>query len=251
MSKGVYPLSVIVITFNEERNIIACLESVSWAREIIVVDSFSADRTVELAKTFTDRVFQREWMGYAASKEFALGNVSNEWVFWIDADERVSGDLAKEIQDEISCPADKCAYEMGRRAHFIGRWIKHSGWYPGYVVRLFRRTAASFTLARVHEKVNIRGPIGRLRTSLDHFTDENLFHYFWKLNRYTSLAAEEVSESQRIIFVYHLIFKPLYMFIKMYFFQFGFLDGMHGLVLSLLSSGHVFIKYAKMWERKL
>ncbi len=242
-------LSVIVITLNEERNIRECLESVSWADEIIVVDAFSADKTVEYARQYTDKVFINEWKGYGETKNFALTKVTNEWVFWIDADERAPKELATEIQSIVQSNSPQIsAYEVARRAYFLGKWIKHCGWYPGYVTRLFKKDAAIFSTSLVHEKVEFKGEIGKLKNDLLHYTDENLFHYFAKFNKYTSLAATELNEKKRPFSLYDVLIRPPYMFFKMFILRLGFLDGIHGLILSFASACYVFIKYAKLWE---
>ncbi|MBI1807966.1 MAG: glycosyltransferase family 2 protein [Ignavibacteria bacterium] len=242
-------LSVIIITHNEEQNIVECLQSVAWVDDIVVVDSQSSDRTVDLARKFTPKVLTTPWMGYAAAKNFALEKTKNEWIFWLDADERVPNELSAEIQDILKHQTESASgYEVARRAYFLGRWIKHCGWYPGYVVRLFRKDGAKFDTSRVHEKLEIRGTIGRLRNDLLHYTDDNLFHYLAKFNRYTTLAAEDLRHGGKKFSIYDIIVRPSYLFFKMYFIRLGFLDGMHGLVLSLLSAAYVFCKYAKLWD---
>lgn len=248
MSDNRRNLSVIVITRNEGRNIGECLKSVEWADQIVVVDSGSTDRTVELARQFTPHVFQHSWLGYGEAKNFALDHCTCDWVLWLDADERVTPELAEEICSIITRRGKQAGYEVARRAYFIGKWIRHCGWYPGYVTRLFRRTGAHFSTARVHEGLLINGSIGRLQHDLLHFTDKNLFHYFKKFNRYTSLAAEDLAESERPFSLWDLLVRPAFLFFKMYFLRRGFLDGMHGFVLSLLSAAYVFVKYAKTWE---
>jgi glycosyltransferase involved in cell wall biosynthesis len=242
-------LSVIVITKNEERNIRECLESVSWASDIVVVDAGSSDKTVELAKQVTRKVFVDAWKGYGAARNEALTHCDNEWVLWIDADERVTPALTAEINSAIaSGRGDLVGYEMPRAAYFLGKWIKHCGWYPGYVVRLFRRDAGRFTEDRVHERLEIKGAVGRLQSNLLHFTDPSLFHYFDKFNRYTSLAAEELLDQRKRFRLSQLLVRPPWVFVRMYLLRMGFLDGIQGFVLSLLSACYVFVKYAKLWE---
>lgn len=249
MNKERQNISVIVITKNEERNIVECLQSVAWADDIVVVDAQSTDRTVELVARFTPHIFIKPWMGYGGAKNFALQHVKHDWVLWLDADERVSPELAGEIQEAISRNADAGGvYEVARRAYFLGKWIKHCGWYPGYVVRLFRKSSASFTDSNVHERVEYSGLARRLQNDLIHFTDDNLFHYFSKFNRYTSLAAQDVLGSHRKFSLYDLLVRPPFLFFKMYVLRLGVLDGMHGLILSLASASYVFTKYAKLWE---
>ena len=250
MNSPSFPLSVIVITRNEERNIVECLKNVSWANDIIIVDSQSTDQTVALAREYARTILVTEWKGYGAAKNLALEKAINSWVLWLDADERVTDGLAAEIRQIISSETGAVqGYEVGRRAFFLGKWIRHCGWYPGYVVRLFTNKNASFSTASVHEHIEIEGLRGRLRHDLLHYTDENIFHYFSKFNRYTSLAAEDLFHGGKISRMYDLSVRPAFMFVKMYIFRLGFLDGMHGFILCLLSSAYVFTKYAKLKER--
>lgn len=245
-------ISVCVISFNEERNIEECLKSVSWADEIILVDSYSTDRTVELAKQYTSKIFLAEWKGYSEAKNYALEKTSNDWIFSLDADERVTPELRDEIIAVINDRnKEYTGYKVARRAYFLGKWIKHCGWYPGYVVRLFRKGAGTFGKSRVHEKLNLVGEIGTLQHDLLHFTDNDLSHYFNKFNKYTSLAADDLAAKGTPFRVWHLFIKPFYTFFKMFILRRGFLDGLHGFVLSVLSSAYVFTKYAKLWEIKL
>jgi len=241
-------LSALVITKNEAGNIHDCLASLHWVQEIIVVDAESADNTAALAREFTDKVFVRRWEGYAAAKEFALAQCSGEWVLWIDADERVPAELREEICALLSGTPACAAYELPRLANFLGRWMMHGGWYPGHVVRLFRRDLASFNRRSIHEGVEVRGQIGRLQNHLLHYTDRDLRHYFEKFNRYTSLAAEELQQHGWRFHWWDLLFRPPWMFLRMYLFKTGFLDGLPGFILACLSSAYVFTKYAKLWE---
>jgi glycosyltransferase involved in cell wall biosynthesis len=242
-------LSVIVITRNEERNLADCLISVGWADEIVVVDSASEDKTVEIARRFTQNVYVRPWEGYSAAKSFALQQCTSDWVLWVDADERVTKELAEEIQNVVNKEVgDFVAHEFPRRSFFLGRWIRHCGWYPGYVVRLFRRTAGSFSDSKVHEYLKIDGNVGRLDHDLLHYTDPDLRHYFEKFNRYTSLAAEGMEDAGSRFSLAQLIVRPAWVFVRMYIIKRGFLDGIEGFILSILSSCYVFTKYAKLWE---
>jgi glycosyltransferase involved in cell wall biosynthesis len=242
-------LSVLVITKNEEGNIAQCLESVRWADEIVLVDCGSDDKTVEVAKRFTAKVFARPWEGYSAAKNYALQHCTGKWILWIDADERASSELTREIQ-ALSDKAEGgiAGYEIPRKAFFLGRWIRHCGWYPGYVLRLFRRDSGSFSANKVHERFDIKGNVSRLHSDLLHFTDPNLWHYFDKFNRYTSLAAQELSGRDMNFRVSQLIIRPSWVFIRMYIVKLGFLDGIQGFILSVLSACYVFTKYAKLWE---
>ena len=242
-------LSVIVITKNEEHNIVDCLESVRWANEVVVVDGGSDDKTVELARQHSQKVFIKPWEGYAASKNFALKQCTGDWILWLDADERVTKELGEEIQTLLKQGATSLTgFEVSRRAFFLGKWIRHCGWYPGYVLRLFRRGAGRWSEKKVHEHLEIEGKTGRLNSDLLHYTDPNLWHYFDKFNRYTSLAAEELATNREPFRIRQLLVRPVWLFLKMYFLKLGFLDGVHGFILCVLSSCYVFTKYAKLWE---
>lgn len=243
-------VSVIVITKNEEKNIIECLSSVKWADEIVVVDAGSTDSTVQKVRKFTRKVFVRPWVGYGAAKNFALQRAKSEWILWIDADERVTDSLRDEIRGIVgSAHAFFNAYTVPRKANFLGRWILHCGWYPGRVTRLFRKGTGRFTEAKVHERLMIRGEEGQLISDLLHYTDPTLVGYFEKFNKYTTLASEELVESGRRFSLGQITFRPAWMFIKMYFLKRGFLDGVQGFILCVLSASYVFTKYAKLWEK--
>lgn len=242
-------ISVIVITKNEEKNVAECLSTVAWANEIIVVDAGSSDATVAEAKRFTSRIYVRPWEGYGAAKNFALQNSSSEWVFWLDADERVPLSLKEQILSVVAAPgASFNAYTVPRKANFLGRWILHCGWYPGRVTRLFRRGAGRFTQEKVHEKLEIEGQTGELTSDLLHYTDPSLARYFEKFNKYTTLASEELRDSGRSFGIAQITIRPFWTFVRMYFLKMGFLDGIQGLILCVLSACYVFTKYAKLWE---
>jgi glycosyltransferase involved in cell wall biosynthesis len=242
-------LSVITLTLNEEHNIRDCLESVRWADEIVVIDAGSTDRTLDIAREFTPHVFVFPWKGYGAARNTAIARTTGEWILWLDADERVTPELAAEIQGIVgSDRIDAEGYAVARRAYFCGKWIRHCGWYPSRVVRLFHRGSAHFSETRVHEQLVIEGRVEDSRHDLLHFTDPDLKHYFEKFNGYTSLAAEDLQGAGRKFRISDLIVKPMFTLVKMYLLRLGFLDGMHGLVLSIASAAYVFAKYAKLWE---
>lgn len=241
--------SVIIITKNEAQNIDACLRSVSFCDDVIVVDAESSDATVTIAKTHTQQVFIKRWEGFAAAKQFGLKHAKHSWVLWLDADERVMPELAGEIGRIVASQPAEAAFTVARRAYFLGRWIKHSGWYPGRVARLFHKDRATFNDAAVHEGLEINGTVGSLKNDLLHFTDPNLYHYLAKFNRYTTLASGEQVKKGKKFKRSDLIIRPWWQFMKMYLFRLGFLDGRQGLLLALFSSAYVFTKYAKLWER--
>ncbi len=243
-------ISALVITKNEAENIRECLTSLQWVDEIVVVDAESADGTAALAREFTDKIFIRRWEGFAAAKNFALSQCTGEWVLWIDADERVKPELRDEIIATLADNPAANGFELPRLANFLGKWIRRGGWYPGYVLRLFRREAGQFNDRQVHEGVEVEGKIGRLKNHLLHYTDRNLRHYFEKFNRYTSLAAEELHQQGKRFHLGDLLFRPVWFFLRMYVFKAGFLDGVQGFILASLSAAYVFVKYAKLWERQ-
>ncbi len=243
-------ISVVVITKNEEANIEECLRSCFFSDDIIVVDAESSDATVTIAQRFTEKVFVRPWEGFSAAKQFGVDRTKNDWVLWLDADERVLPELAAEIRETVERQPSAGAFTVARRAYFLGRWIRHSGWYPGRVTRLFHKGRARFNDNAVHEGLIVEGETGTLTHDLLHWTDPTIGHYFSKFNRYTTLAAEERVSRGKKFSSADLFIRPLWQFLKMYVFRRGFLDGKEGLLLALFSSAYVLTKYAKVWERQ-
>jgi glycosyltransferase involved in cell wall biosynthesis len=241
-------ISCIIITYNESKDIRRCLESVSWTDEIIVVDSFSTDDTKKIASEFTDKIYDLKWEGFGPAKEYAKKLASGEWILSVDADEVVSEGLRAEIQKIIEATTPLDGYFIPRRSNFLGRWIKHGGWYPDFVLRLFKKDKGRFTPPLVHEEVKVNGKSGRLRNDLFHYTDPDFEHYLEKLNRYTSLDALGLFKEGKRATLVDLLLRPLAMFVKMYFFKRGFLDGIPGLILAISSAFHVFSKYVKIWH---
>ena len=245
-------LSVVVITKNEENNVRECLDSVSWADEIVVVDAGSSDRTIDIVKEYTNKVYSRPWDGYGAAKNYGLTQCSGEWVLSIDADERVTPELRVEILENLGIDNQKIsAFSMPRRANFLGKWIYHCGWYPGRITRIFRRSKGRFTEEKVHERLEIEGLIIPLKSDLLHYTDPDLKNYFNKFNKYTSLAAEELMDRGKKYSLVKLIVNPMWIFFRMYILKRGFLDGIPGFILCVLSANYVFTKYAKLWEHSI
>ncbi|PWB75878.1 hypothetical protein C3F09_01840 [candidate division GN15 bacterium] len=241
-------LSVIIITHNEEENLPRCLESVKWADEVIVVDSHSTDRTPQIAADFKCQYYDLDWHGFGAAKQAALAHASGEWVLSIDADEAVSEELRASITSGINGKSEYRGYEMARRTQFLGRWIRHCGWYPDYILRLFRRDSGRFNPLVIHESIAVGGPVGRLKGDLLHYSYPNLEKYFAKSNRYTTLGAEEALRLGKRAGIIDLLFKPPISFFKHYIQKGGFLDGTQGLLVSWLSAAAVFNKYAKLWH---
>ncbi len=236
-------ISAIVITKNEEKNIERCLLSLSWVDEIIVVDSESTDRTRELARKFTSHVFIHSWEGYSAQKKFALDKAGKEWVLSVDSDEIIGTKLKEEILKVLSLPHPYHGFYIPRK-NFIGhRWVRFGGWYPDYTLRLFKRGEGKFERRLVHEEVKISGKKGYLTTPLIHHTYDNLQDYALRQIHYARLASQELDKKGKKVFIFDLIFRPVYNFIKCYILRLGFLDGDLGLALAIHSSKYVFNKY--------
>lgn len=243
-------ISATVITSNEEDNIEEALASLSWADEIIVVDSGSTDRTVELARRFTDRVLVREWPGYAAQKNLAADQASYDWVFNLDADERVSKQLRTELENlQKGSEPEAPAFEMPRRTFYLGRWIRHSGWYPDYKLRLYNRTRGRWRGDFVHESVQVDGKVEKLTGEIEHFTVRNASEHHLRLDSYTTLAADEMRTQGKSTSLPLLLTAPIAAFIKSYFLKLGFLDAVPGLVIARFAAHYAFMKHIKLWEK--
>ncbi|MDD2902734.1 MAG: glycosyltransferase family 2 protein [Syntrophales bacterium] len=243
-------LSVTVIALNEEANIVPCLESVSFADEIIVVDSGSTDRTLELARNFTDRIFTIDWRGFAGTKNFALEQARMEWVFSLDMDERVPEGLRQEILKVVHTDGPLAGYKIPRKNYVGGRWIRHLGWYPDHTLRLFRRGQGRFRDREVHEEVVVAGPVGLLQTPLEHYSYNNLSEYAARQDRYARLAAGEMRKAGRRPWPGELLWRPALHFFKLFVLKRGFLEGKLGLNLSLQASRYNFLKYHYLRELK-
>ncbi len=244
-------ISSVILAKNEEKNISRCIESqLECIDEIIVlVDKSSNDNTLEIIKSFPKVKYEiTEWQGYAKTKQYGVNKAENDWIFWIDADEVITDELCDELNEFKKTAPDHQAYAVARKAYFLGKWIKHSSWYPGYVTRLFNKSNAYFNSNEVHEGLVVKGSTGKLKNDLEHYTDPDIKHYFEKFNRYTTLAAEELFRANKKASLSDLLFRPFFIFIKMYFIKKGFLDGLHGFILAVFSSVYVFTKYAKLWE---
>lgn len=242
------PISIAIITLNEERNIRACLESVKWADEVVVCDSGSTDRTLDIAGEYGSRTFQDTWRGFAGHKNLAVERTRHPWVLVLDADERVTPGLQLEIEAVLADPAAQDGYLVPRRSYFLGRWIRGCGWYPDETVRLFRRDRARFGERAVHEAVAVDGRVGRLAAPLEHYTYDSVSAFLQRMDRYSTLAAEELQRTGRSAHSWDLVGRPAWTFLRMFLLQGGWREGWRGLVLSGLYAGYAFSKYAKLWE---
>jgi len=241
-------LSAIVITRNEAAKIADCLDSLAFCDERIVVDCGSEDDTVRVARDHGARVEHHAFEGFGAQKSFALSLASGEWVLSVDADERVSPALAAEIATAIG-EKDADGYEMPRSSSFLGRAMRHSGWYPDYQMRLYRKAASYWDGIAPHETARVRGPAEKLTGELLHYTKRNLTEHQEVLNSYTSLAAEYLHNHGKRVRGPELLFVPLAVFFRTYIVKQGFRDGAPGLIISLFTAYSVFLKYAKVWEK--
>lgn len=239
------PLSAVVITLNAAAQLRACLESIAFAQEIIVVDSGSNDGTVALAQAIGARVVHKEWLGFGRQKQFAVAQATNGWVLCLDADERVSAELRAAIQGALTAPEFK-AYEMPRRNCFMGRWLKHGEGYPDFNLRLFHRDHARWSDDDIHEHVLTSAPIGRLDGDLLHESETSLHDYIVKQNRYTTLQAQRLFAAGKRASHLRLWLNPLFRFIKFYFLRRGFMDGVPGFVHIVIGCQNSFLKYAKL-----
>ncbi len=252
MENGI-KISSIVIAKNEEQNIERCIKSqLNCIDEIVViVDSETTDRTFEIAKSFEKvKCEVRKWEGYAKAKQYALSLTNYNWIFWIDADETISKELEKELNIFKTRTPSFSVYSVPRKAYFLNKWIKHSGWYPGRVNRLFDKNKVDFKDKEVHESLQFEGKVGRLENDLEHFTDPSIEHYFKKFNEYTTLAAKQLFKENKKIRMIDVLLRPPFLFLKMYIIKLGFLDGFRGFILAVFSSAYVFTKYCKLWELK-
>ena len=238
-------MSAVLITLNAAAQIETCLRSLAFCDEIVVVDSGSADGTVEQAQRLGARVIQSEWRGFGPQKQFAVAQAGHDWVLCIDADERVSEALRASIETTLAAPSCH-AYRFPRCNRFMGRYLRHGEGYPDWSLRLFDRRHARWSDDAVHEKVLAAGAVGTLAGDLLHDSAETLDGYLAKQNRYTTLAAQEAIAKGRRATIAHVLLSPLLRFFKFYFIRLGFLDGLPGLVHILIGCGNSFAKYAKM-----
>ncbi|MFQ5956860.1 MAG: glycosyltransferase family 2 protein [Candidatus Brocadiales bacterium] len=244
------PISVCIITHNEEAKIRRCLESVKWAGEIVVIDSGSTDKTVEICREYTDRVYQRPFPGHIEQKNNALDLASHEWALCIDADECLSPKLTMEIQEELSTNGNAYAgYFLPRHTYFLGKWINHCGWYPDYKLRLFRKDLGRWGGINPHDRVTLKsGATKNLSGDLWHFSYDDISSQLITINKFTSIFAEQMQKEGVRFSLFPMIFRPIGRFFSMYFVKRGFLDGVPGLIIAIMGSMYSFLKYAKCWE---
>jgi glycosyltransferase involved in cell wall biosynthesis len=238
-------ITATIIALDEERNIARAIESLRCCDEIVLVDSGSVDRTVELATRLGARVVESPWHGYATQKNYAAEKATHDWILSLDADEALSESLEAEIWT-LKKKGPACdAYTVPRLAQYLGRWILHSGWYPDRKIRLYHRGKAKWVGDFVHESVQVDGRVGHLESNLLHFTCDSLSEHLKTMDRYTTLAAEELVSRKQEIHLRNMILDPAWTFTRTYFFQRGFQDGLEGLTIAYMAALYTFLKYAK------
>ncbi len=245
-------LSVTIITHNEENNIRDCLESVKWADEIIVIDSESNDRTVEICKSYTNKVYVNPWPGMNDQNNIAVDKASYLWILNVDADERLSDDFRNFVLAEMCNPASD-GYRFPRQNYFVGKWLRFGGWYPDHVLRLFRKDKGRFAGINPHGKVVVHaGKVTTVPIPIIHYTYNSLKEYVIRQESYASIAAAQMYKNNKtgINSFLLILLKVPWKFIETFFLKRGFLDGSHGFIAAIGASYTIFIKYAKLWELK-
>ncbi len=242
-------ISVVIIAVNEERRLEGALASLeSIASEIIVVDGGSSDGTVRIARRYTDRVLERAWTNFADQKNFGNARASHPWILSLDADERLSPELRQELLELKKAEPGVDAFSVPRKVHYLGRWIRHSGWYPDRKTRLFRKAAACWEGEFVHEKLVVAGRTARLKGPIHHFTYRDIHEHLARINSFSDLGAHKLYARKKKARWHHLTVLPFVRFIRAYVWKRGFLDGFPGLVISVLTGYAVFVRYAKLRE---
>lgn len=243
-------ITATIITFNEENNIRACLESLKWVPNIVVLDSGSTDKTVEIAKEYTDRVFVTDWPGHVEQKNRAIDFAPTEWIISLDADERVTEELREQLLEQLAQTPKVSGFSMPRLTWHLGRWIRHGGWYPDRKIRVFDRRLARWAGVNPHDRIEIKGPTIALSGDLLHYSFRNLHHHLEGMDFFTGISGREMElRNERSPLVGMLIRAP-WMFFRMYILRQGFRDGFAGFVLAGIGMLYVFLKYACYWERR-
>ncbi len=242
-------VSVYVLTFNNERTIERCLTSLQWADELVIVDSYSTDRTVEICRRFTSRLSQRKWTNHQDQYQYAADKTANRWVMFVDADEEVPPELAREIREELKASNGQWdGYIAHRRTYYLGRWIKYGGWYPDYEIRLYDRNRGRWE-GGLHAKVRLQGRVKTLKNRYYHYTYRDISDQIKTIDKYSQVAVDDMLQEGKGFNVVHMVLNPPFRFIKEYVFKRGFLDGIPGLIIAVSTFYYTFIKHAKAWER--
>ncbi len=243
-----HKLTAIIPTYNEEHNIAEAIADVMFADEIIVVDSFSTDKTVEIATSLGATIYQHAYEHSAAQKNWIIPQSKHEWIFLLDADERVSDNLKQEIHHILSKEKiEEEAFWIKRITYFVGRRVRYSGWQGDKVIRLFRRDTCRYENKHVHAEIETPGKVGKLNEKLSHYTFKSMDHYIAKMNQYATWKADQFHKQNKSPNLFDFVFKPIFRFFKNYIIDLGFLDGKNGLVISGLNAYGIFLRYAKLY----
>ena len=244
-------LTVTIITLNEAEHIAGAIDSASFADEIVVVDSGSTDTTTDIARGKGARVLTRAWTGYVEQKNYAAAQASHDWIFSLDADERIPAALAEEVRAVLADDPPYHGYRLPRVAFHLGRWIRTTDFYPDYQTRLYNRRFAAWQGAYVHESVVVNGPSGQLKSELQHYSFSDLRDQMQRINHYSTLSAKQMFEAGRRTGPVEILVHPPAAFIRNYILRRGFLDGTAGLTISLMNAWSVGLKFMKLWELQL
>lgn len=245
-------ISACITCFNEEDKIRRCLKSLSWCDEIVVLDSFSTDRTIEICKEFTDRVYQHKWLGYIGQKNLVKQQARFPWVLFLDADEEMSPKLREEILERFEAGhGNVTAYQFPRLVYYLGRWVRHGGWYPDIKLRLFRKDFGSSAGVEPHDHVEVQGVVKTLKHPIWHYTYDSIADHLQQINRFSTISAEEKFKNGQKFRFADFMFRPVWRFVKGYVVKKGFLEGFHGFLVAAICSFEVVLKYAKLRELEL
>ncbi|MEO6695308.1 MAG: glycosyltransferase family 2 protein [Ignavibacteria bacterium] len=241
-------ISAVIICKDEESNIEDCLKSILWCDEIIIIDSFSKDSTLKIAKIYTDNIFQNEWKGFSNQRKFALTKINYEWIISLDADERCGSELKNEINSVLSKDnIPEKGFLIPRKSFFLGKWVRHCGWYPDHQLRLFRKDSVYIGERLVHEGYEVNGETGKLKNDILHYTVNSISEFMSRINLYSTLSANE-KMSDRKIGVAYILIKPFLEFMKKYIFQMGFMDGITGVMVCYFHMMTKTLTYMKIRE---
>lgn len=243
-------ISACITAANEETNIRRCLESLKWCDEIVVVDSFSTDRTPDICREYTDLVYSHRWLGYIGQKNLIKDLASHPWILFVDADEEISPELRDEIIDEFETGGNSrhAGYEFPRMVYYLGRWIRHGDWYPDAKLRLFRKDKGTCGGKEPHDKTTVSGLIKRFRNPMYHYTYVDIADHVSTLSRFSAITAQGKYEEGTSFMLADLVFRPFLRFLRCYFLKLGFLDGLPGFIIATTTAYGVFLKYARLWE---
>ncbi len=243
-------ISVSIICFNEEKKIRRCLESVKWADEIVVLDSYSTDETLSICGEYTDKIYQHDFDGHIQQKNRAIDHCSNDWIFCIDADEVVTDELGESIQDIDMGKTEFIGFSIPRKVYYLGKWINHGGWYPDYKVRFFNKRFGRWGGINPHDQVIVKGKTSKLYGDLLHYSYENVAAHLRQVNKFTDIMSGEYEKIGEKPSIANLTLRPIFKFFKMYVLKLGFLDGIRGFIIASIGAFYVFMKFVKLYERE-